>query len=178
MTPLHVLSNLRIVNRTCGVWLVLLCLYLPALVGCQRGEAATLPFETIERENWHWPPWSSQEPGLVIMATPEELTQLDGLVTEATQTQLREVDFQTHFVVAVFQGWYDSGQEGNTIEQVVRQGNTVTLHVHAGRKGGQLQETSPYHIIQVTKEGAWNQEIDFAVRFDDRRVVRRSHFIP
>jgi hypothetical protein len=176
MTPLPVPSNLRIVNRTCTVWLVLLCFCVPVLISCQRGEAATLAFETIERAQWA--EWSSREPGLVIVTTPEELIELDGLVTEATQTQLREVDFQTHFVVAVFMGRYHSGHEGITVEQVVYQGHTVTLHVHVGRPGGQTIVTSPYHIIQVAKEGEWNQEIDFAVRFDDRRVVRRSHFIP
>ncbi len=88
------------------------------------------------------------------------------------------MDFQTHFVVASFMGRYHSSHEGITIEQVVRQDNTVTLHVHVGVPGGHDIESSPYHIIQVAREGAWGEEINFALLFNGRRVVRHSQFIP
>jgi hypothetical protein len=169
-------KRLRWVILTTVTALPLPLLYLTA---CQPRESE-LPFETIERRDWPGSgrEWEVREAGMMIMATSEDLAQTDNLFTEDAQAQLRELDFDAYFAVAVFLGWQGSGHEGIDIERVVRRGDEVSVYVKVGGPRGTDEETSPYHLVKVRKEGNWDQTIHFTLYMDGTEAVSPSHFIP
>jgi hypothetical protein len=156
---------------------MLLALFLLSLAAC-RPQEIELPFESIERFQWATELWKSKEPGLVVIASVDDLTQIDNLVTEDAQAQLRELDFSVYFAVAVFIGWHHDVHEGITIRQIIRRGNVTALYAWAGKRTGKDMATSPYHLIKVRKEGKWNREIRFTLYLDGKDVASLTHFIP
>jgi hypothetical protein len=165
------------------LWVILVAatlLSLPLLyLTCQPRENA-LPFETIERldEGGTGERWEAKEPGLVVIATSEDLTQVNDLFTKDAQAQLYEVDFGIYFAIAAFLGRQGSIHEGIDIEQVLHWGDKVSVYVQVGRPGFGAMETSPYHLVKVRKEGNWNQTIQFTLYMDGTEATSLSHFIP
>ncbi len=139
-----------------------------------------LPFETVERLVWSGSggEWEAMESGLMVMATPKDMVQMDDLFTEDAQARLRKVDFNTYFSIAVFLGWQSDGHEGLDIRQIIRQGDEIVIYVRVGNPGGTLGVTSPYHLVSVRKEGNWNQTIHFTLYMDGAETTSLSHFIP
>ena len=158
---------------------LLLAVLAVVLVSCKPKEIE-LPFETIERRQGAGTGelWEAREPGLMVIATSEDLAQIDGLFTEDAQAQLCEVDFNACFAVAAFLGWQGSGHEGIWIEQVARRGEGVAVHVRVGKPGWTSEVTSPYHLVKVRKEGDWNRNIRFTLYLDGTAATSLSHFIP
>jgi len=166
------------------LWVVLvtamvLTLPLLYLAACQPRENE-LSFEAVERRDWPGSgrEWEAREPGLMVIATSEDLAQIDDLFTEDAQAQLCEVDFNVYFAVAAFLGWQGSGHEGIWIEQVARRGEGVAVHVRVGKPGWTSEVTSPYHLVKVRKEGDWNRNIRFTLYLDGTAATSLSHFIP
>jgi hypothetical protein len=142
-----------------------------------QGDA--LPFETIGRRTAQTTElWEALEPGLVVVATPEDLSQIEGFVLDDDRAQLHKVDFNAYFVVAAFLGWQSHAHEGIDIEQIVRQRNEAAVYVRVGAPNGTLVVTSPYHLVRVRKEGNWNQTIHFTLYMDGTVATSMSHFIP
>jgi hypothetical protein len=153
---------------------------LMLLVACQPQERE-LPFETIERRR-DWPgsgkEREARDPGLMIIAASEDLIQIDTLLTQEVQTQLREIDFGAYFAIAAFLGHQGSGHEGIDVEQIVRRGDDVLVYVQVGNLTGDLMETSPYHLVKIRKEGNWNQTLHFRLYLDGTEATSLSHFVP
>jgi hypothetical protein len=163
-------------------WLFLCVTALMVLVGmtaCQPREEE-LPFETIERldASGTGELWQAKEPGLMVIATLEDLAQIDDLFTKDAQVQLREVDFDAHLAAAAFLGQQGSGHEGIQIERVVRQGDEVSVFVQVGNPKGTPEVSSPYHLVKVGKEENWNQAIRFTLYMNGIETTSLSHFVP
>jgi hypothetical protein len=160
--------------QSAQLMLLTMALTLPLLyLACQPRESE-LPFETIERRDTAGTGeiWEAREPGLMIMATSEDLVQIDSLFTRDVQAQLREVDFNACFAVTVFLGWQGSGHEGIDIERVVRRGDEVSVYVQVGGPRGTDEVTSPYHLVKVRKVGKLGPNVSFrAVYGRDRDHV-------
>jgi len=163
-----------------GVAGVLLLAGLAVVLTACKPKEIELPFETIERLDTSVTGeiWEAREPGLMVIATLEDLAQIDDLFTKDAQAQLREMDSDIHFAVAAFLGWQGSGHEGIWIEQVVRRGDQIAVHVRVGRPGGTSVVTSPYHLVTVRKEGNWNRKIRFTLHLDGTVITSLVHFIP
>lgn len=159
---------------------VVLVAGLMFLIACQPQET-DLSFETVERRR-DWPgsgkEREAREPGLIVIAASEDLIQIDTLLTKEVQTQLREIDFSAYFAIAAFLGHQGSGHEGIDVEQIVRRGDDVLVHVQVGNLTGDLMETSPYHLVKIRKEGNWNQKIHFTLYLDGTEATSLSHFVP
>jgi hypothetical protein len=156
--------------------LAILVIYAGA-IGC-RPEEIELPFETIEQEEAAGEIWYTEEPGLMIIATPEDLAQIDDLFTKDAQVQLREMDFGSYFAIASFLGRQGGSHEGIETQRVVRRGDAVSVYVHVGRPGMFEIVTSPYHLVKVRKEGNWEQRIEFRLYLEGEYITSLAHFIP
>jgi hypothetical protein len=146
-----------------------------ALTAC-KPKVIELPFETIERldQSGTGEMWKPIEPGLMVIATAEDLAEIDGLFTKDAQAQLREMDYETYFAVAAFLGHRGSVSAGIWIEQVVRRGDEIAIYVGQQTKSfTQSIETSPYHLVKVRKEGRWGRTIRFTLCFEGP-----THFVP
>ena len=144
-------------------------------------QGTELPFETIDRSisisGSLW--WEQRAPRLVIVADKEDLTQFERFITVPNSLpQLGEVDFESHFFVAMFLGRQPTTHEGITLEKALRQRDVVSLSVQVGGSTGKDTVTSPYHLVKVKKEGDWRRRIDFMLYLDGVLTILLPHFIP
>lgn len=165
-------------------WLLLLMLtLLLGLTACKPQET-DLPFEILEQEarNLTGQAYEAREPGLIIVAQPDEVTELDNWVTEASKEQLQVMDYKAYFALALFQGMKPTDGYSVQIERIARTGNEVTIHVQFQEPRPDQKKndivTSPYCLIQVQKIGTWDQNVKFNVIADGSAVLSATHYIP
>ena len=165
-------------------WLLALILTLSLGLSACKPQETDLPFEILEQEeiNLAGQAYETREPGLIIVAQPDEVTELDDWVTEASKEQLRVIDYNAYFALAVFQGVKPTDGYGVQIERIVRKGNEVTIYAQFQEPSPDREKndivTSPYCLVKVQKIGAWEQNIMFNVIVDDSVVIYASHNIP
>lgn len=150
---------------------------------CQPKEIG-LPFETIEKRDASGTGqvYEDKQPGLIILAKPEEVANLDALVTPDDQARLRSLNYDTHFVIAAFQGRKPTTGYSIEIERIIRRRNTVTIYaLSQGPKPDEAkgdEETSPYHLVGINKVGDWGQQINFDLVVNDAVVASLSQVVP
>ncbi len=152
------------------------------LSACKPGPQA-LRFETIDRDNdVAGLPYESSKPGLIVVAQPQEVDSLTGLINENARVNLQTLDYSDYFALLVLQGRKPSGGYKTNITRVTRSENTVTINVEFMEPRPDEEkiavETFPYQLIQVRKIGTWGQEITFNLIMGQARVVSVSRFIP
>ncbi|MGQ9482320.1 MAG: protease complex subunit PrcB family protein, partial [Chloroflexus sp.] len=161
---------------------ILLGLLLLATTACQSQEQE-LPFESIAQRDII--NYREESPHLFIVANDEDIGTLSRNVLAEDPTlaeQLSQLDYDLTFAVLVLQG--QKGSTGYTvnIKQVVRQGNRVTIKAEfvEPSPGAFIKPafTSPYHLVAVSKEGQWGQEVTFVLVVNDESVAETTHFIP
>jgi hypothetical protein len=88
---------------------VALVVGLALLMSCHPQET-DLSFETIERADspGGGECYEDKKPRLVIIANATELDTLENTVSLDVQSQLRALNFDQYFAIAVFQGWRPS----------------------------------------------------------------------
>ncbi|MCR4408524.1 MAG: hypothetical protein NUW24_16655 [Anaerolineae bacterium] len=160
-------------------WRVLYYLLFLAVVllGACTPQKEELPFETIEQADYS-PKYETRESGLIIVASTDEASQLDGWISPEALEQLREVDYERFFAAVVFLSWQPTGHEGIRVERIVRQGNAVSIYALVGRPTGETRVSSPYHLVKIQKVGRWSTTINFALVIEETTVVSQSRYIP
>ena len=150
---------------------------------CRPGEEG-LHFETIEREvaSFSGMYWEAREPGLMILTSWNELGSREKLFTVKGQAYLESLDWQSFFVVAAFLGYQGSSTPTIEIDRIVRRGSQVLVLAQVLRVPDTVpvtgEATSPYHLVEVEKEGEWGQDIVFSLYLDGKPVASESHLIP
>jgi hypothetical protein len=154
---------------------------LLGLVACKPQEIP-LSFETLEQESSPGSirQWEGKEPNLLIVASAQEIEEARPFVTAEVLAALQQMDYTTHFAILAFRGWRASAPVLFKIERVLRQGNEIVLSAQAGTEGPNSAESSPYHLIEVKKEGNWNADFTFSLYFnqESRAVTSATHHIP
>jgi|WetSurMetagenome_2_1015567.scaffolds.fasta_scaffold501108_1 hypothetical protein len=165
---------------------------VPGLVACQAISKGTptpqgtvLSFETIEQQDYSSGTgilYDPETPGIMIVSKVEDISSLNELVAENSLSQLRSLNYDQYFAIAVFQGLKRDTGHGIQIDQVVRRENSVNIFVsiHDPKPGEPTgaMETSPYHLVRIQKTGNWGQEITFNLMADDQLVTSAVHMIP
>jgi len=68
------------------------------------------------------------------------------------------------------------------VEQITRQDKEVVVQAKFVRPAPGTRTmpafTSPYHLVAVSKQGKWGQQIRFVLVTDSEEVAETSHFIP
>ena len=90
------------------------------------------------------------------------------------------MDYATHFAILAFRGFQSSELVRFKIERVLRRGNEIVLSAQPGIEGPNPAESSPYHLIEVKKDGDWNADFTFKLYFDQESRARTSttHHVP
>ncbi len=167
----------RIATNVLGLMMLLF-----ALAAC-KPQIEELSFETLAQGDFI--NYREENPALFVIMSHDEIeTLLSNVLTEdpALADQLRQLDYNRFFAILVLQGRKGSTGYAVTVKQIVRQGNQVTI-------GAEFVEplpgtrrspafTSPYHLVAVSKEGQWGQEIQFVLVVNGATVAETTHFIP
>jgi hypothetical protein len=145
-----------------------------------------LPFETMSQADGFdtGRSYGGEEPALLVIATRDEIEKpdLDIQFSSELTDQLLNIDYNHFFAVMVFHGRIGSTKVSITVEQVTRQGKEVTINANIVRPAPGTRSnpafTSPYHLIAISKEGKWSQDVKFVVVVDGKPVAETTHFIP
>jgi len=163
-------------------WLLLLIFIVTA---CSFQQQSGLSFETIEAEDEMAPSgqhYGEQYPAIAVVATPGEITSLDNWVSSDALERLENLDYESQFVIAVFQGKKPTNQYGVEIEEVLREQDRVIIEARFRERQPDLEAadeiTSPYHLVQVQKQGDWKRDIVFDLIVGETIVATLSHYIP
>ena len=173
-------ANLRVVLAA------LLLAASGAILPACRPRLIELPFETIAQSEGFSTGRSPADPNFLVITEPEQVDSpgLDVQFPADLAGQLRAVDYQKNFVVAVFRGTLTGTSPELDVEvlRVVRNGDDVVVQARFGElEPGKLilpGFSSPYHVVAVTREGQWSRDIRFVVEVDGEEVVERTYFIP
>jgi hypothetical protein len=150
-----------------------------SLIAC-RPKEIELPFQTIERRQTAGTGeiWEPREPGLMIIASRDDLVKINDLFTKGAQTRLNDLDFETSFAIAAFLGWQPRGHEGLEIIRLTYKNDEVKVFARVGNPSTEDAVTSPYHLIIVRKDTEWNRKISFTLYLNNIPALSLSHFIP
>lgn len=135
---------------------LLICLLL---AGCLPAVSVggELTFTSVEQKNdaayIGQQQYYALDPGLLVILDEEALAASGDLFSESARQQMARMSLETHFLVAVFQGWQASGGYGVTIEAIRIEGDVVRVAaVFQTPEGeGQPGVTSPYHFVAVRR---------------------------
>ena len=150
---------------------------------CQSQET-DLPFETIEQKLKAdlGPPYEGREPGLMVIARPEEVANLNDWVTEDAKARLQTLDYDAYFGLIVFQGWKPTFGYGIQVERIASLEDEVTVLVQLKEPRPDEEKadtvTSPYHLVQVQRVGAWARDVTFNMVAEGAIIVSVSHNVP
>jgi hypothetical protein len=150
-----------------------------------KAQVTALSFETIEQAEWAIGTgklYEAYEPGMVIISRMDEITNMNGLVTDASIKQLEALDYDQYFALAAFQGWKPGTNYGIRVSRIGRSGNTVNvyaqLHDPKPDEPSGAMVTSPHHLLKVKKTGSWDQNITFNLFSGQKLVASLTHTIP
>ncbi len=175
----HITNRKKSINWLFPLMLVLL-LWLSA---CQPKET-NLPFETIEQKEWAGTDhaYEAREPGVMVVAQPEEITALNKWITEDAEAQLQKIDYKVYFVLVVFQGRKPTTGYSIQVDQLTRLEDTVNIKARFSEPKPNEEKspevTSPYHLVRVQKVGTWGRNITFNLNAGEVIVVSLSHSVP
>lgn len=168
--------------RCVTVALIALALALLAACAALSGEAAQeLPFETVERSDYYTNTgkrWAMPAPGIAIIAAPSDIEQLDDFITPDSQEKLRALDYDDSFaLVAILEP--EGCVESYGIEQVLLREDELEVYAlypeYDPERGCALDYILPYEIIQISREGVWEEAERFTLYLNGEHAVTGSY---
>ncbi len=144
----------------------------------------TLPFETIEQNETAGTGmlYEDRVSSLMAISSPEEAIKLSTWISDKAKGKLQEVDYNKHFVLAVFHGWKPNTGYSVEVYRVTQLGNTVNVYVQFHEpepdEAKADVEISPYHLVQVQKFESQGREITFNLLADETVVFSFSYVFP
>ncbi len=168
------------ITRNLPGLLVILLLFTITACKPQEGE---LPFKAIAQDDGGLD-YVKEEPNLLIIAESEKVAtpELDIQFPSELADELRTLDYDRFFAILVLQGLKHQGGYSVTVQQINRQDAQVNVQAEfvspaPGTRRTQAF-TSPYHLVAISKKGAWGQQIRFVLMVDGEPVAETIHFIP
>jgi hypothetical protein len=157
------------------------------LSGCQEEKEIDLPFETIERADLAGTGeyYEGKEPKLLVITEAAEIDTLGKTVSLNAQAQLRNLDLDQYFAIAVFQGWgpdLPPPPSGIEVQRISKQGITITTYVHIYEPSGEVElraiVASPYHLVKIRKGEDTQGKFQFILNVDGATVSQQTHRLP
>lgn len=153
-----------------------------AIVAC-NSQIGELSFETIAQSDII--NYREENPALFVITNEDEIeTLVPNVLAEdpVLVDRLRRLDYDRFFAILVLQGLKSTGGFGVTVQRISRENNEVTVQVQFIEPGPGTRITgaftSPYHLVVVSKQGEWGQQIRFVLVADSEVIAETSHFIP
>jgi len=137
-------------------------------------EVTSLAFTTIEHSDaaTSGALYESQEPGLVVIASPDNVSQIEQFISDDAAARLASIDYGTHFAIIAFDGLKPASGYKILVSQVSRAEDTVYVFAQCLEPAAddvQADEvSSPYHLIEVEKGGVWAEPITFLLIIDGK----------
>jgi hypothetical protein len=153
--------------------------FMPTIIITPTTPGVELAFETIERADIPGTggEYQGRDPRMVVIASAKEIDALGKTISLSAQDELRKLDFNQYFAIAVFQGLKGTNMYGVDIQQVTKNGNTITIFAHFTERDPELAaasiNTSPYHIVKVRKDGL-EGELDFFLNVAGEVILKVS----
>jgi len=157
------------------------------LGGCQKEKEVDLPFETIERADLAGTGeyYEGEEPKLFVITEAAEIDALGNTISFDAQAQLRNLDFDRYFAVAVFQGGQPDlppPPSGIEVQGISKQGITITTYIHIYEPAEEVElravVASPYHLVKIRKGEDMQGEFQFILDVDGATVSQQTHRLP
>jgi hypothetical protein len=152
---------------------------MPTIILTPTTPGVELVFETIERADIPGTggEYQGKDPKMSIIARAEEIDALGDTISLSAQDELRKLDFNQYFAIAVFQGLKGTNMYGVDIQRVTKNGNAITIFTHFTERNPELAaaaiNTSPYHIVKVQKDGLQGK-FDFFLNVDGEVILKTS----
>ncbi len=170
----------RLLNLTRGLLGLLFLLSL--ITACQPKEQ-DLAFETLAQSDIL--NYREEKPALLVIAKAEEIDGfVQGVLAEdpALTTQLRQLDYDYSFAILVLQGQKHTSGYAVTVQRISRKSDRVAINAEFTEPvpGTRIKPafTSPYHLVTVSKERKWGQQIQFMLMSGATVITETMHFIP
>lgn len=144
-------------------------------------EVTGLAFTTIEHSGStvSGALYESQEPGLVVIASPDDARSVNQFISEDAADRLASIDYGTHFAIIAFDGLKPTSSYKILVSQVSRTIDTVyvfALCLEPAADDIKADEvSSPYHLIEVEKGGDWGGTITFHLIIDGKIAASIAH---
>ena len=162
------------------------------LSGCSQVQ--NLPFKTIAKESTKYDLTAEanlEDPSdFLILTGPEEINASKSDISRPQlefsrelAERLRALDYRHSLAIVVFRRLGATSHSYIVdVRQVTRDREKVVMTAHFGEPR-QDEVTMPgfsypYHIIAVSKEGKWTQNIHFVLEVDGKEVKEHTYFIP
>jgi hypothetical protein len=149
--------------------LLLMILFL-GLVGCQGGveklaeekaelvKGEELEFETIELTDAPSTPYmyKGQEPNVFVITKTDNIKELEEIISRSSLEELNNIDFDTHFVLAIFRGVTPSDLYYIEVKRIDLREGTMIIDVDLSEGPLDVERSgiaeTPYHIIKLSKD--------------------------
>ena len=126
------------------------------------GQIIELPFETIELRQPAKPDyWMNEKPGLLIIASSQEITQASQYITDDAIATLQKMDFLQSFALIAFNGLKPTLHDDFKIQKIIKNKDQIYVFVQPSQAGLQEVISSLYHLISIKKEGEWMKTFTF-----------------
>ena len=126
------------------------------------GQTIELPFETIELRQPAKPDyWMDEKPGLLIIASSQEITQASQYITDDAIATLQKMDFLQSFALIAFNGLKPTLHYDFKIQKIIKNKDQIYVFVQPSQAGLQEVISSLYHLISIKKEGEWMKTFTF-----------------
>ena len=147
----------------------------------QSGQMIELPFETIELRQPAKPDyWMDEKPGLLIIASSQEITQASQYITDDAIATLQKMDFLQSFALIAFNGLKPTLHYDFKIQKIIKNKDQIYVFVQPSQAGLQEVISSLYHLISIKKEGEWMKTFTFHLYIDNKEsdISPVSMYIP
>lgn len=162
--------------------IITLLLLLLVAVACQD-QGQDLFFETIAQNDII--NYQEESPALFVVAENDAVSALTlTLLAEDSNLadELRQLDYDRFYAVLVLQGQKSQGGHRVTVQRIVRLENRVSVYAEFTNPEPETRRTqaftSPYHLVSVSNQGVWGQQIDFVLVAGSEDVAETSCFVP
>ena len=156
--------------------LPLLVVAVLLLAACKPQEVV-LSFQTIERQDSAFRAasmWGDKNPALMVISSSEDIEKVKSYVTAQSVSTLEQLDFRSAFALVVFRGLQPSSFVDFSVERIVRRGSEIAVYTRPGRQGPNPAESSPYHLVEIQKQGEMSGNFTFNLYFGEDKVTIAS----
>lgn len=140
--------------RHCPLVAIPLALLLIAmLAGCGPVPPQELVFSLLE--SGQSAQWSSDDPGLLVIAQAEEIAAVAPYLSADAASTLQSLDYGREFGLLILRGRDARIPAQDPIRRIVWWGNVVTVQMQLGEESPEAPTGSPYTLVRVEKGPHW-----------------------
>ncbi len=157
----------------------------PTAAATFSGSEVDVPFVTIALtegvmnipydESWSKPRL------LLLLTSPEQISQIESWVSPQTLAALQQVDFEHHAVVALFRGRQGSTNYQTIIERITRRDDHLIVYAQFWEPNSKMASgaaiTAPYHLVRIDKQQVPGPQSELALQAQMLTPIPPENFL-